>query len=129
MTQYAEKKIREALKLTGGNEAQARRQIAMLAQDDPVLLKSLTQPHLEGIIAYQVERVASGRAELEQRNPDAVETLKGENFGMDLLRAIASSDVTVFGQETAVNTGKRKTASKQHIDAIHKLAAKTRDKK
>lgn len=128
-TNYAEIKIREALKLTGDNEAQARRQILTLAQDDPKLLQSLCGPHLEGIVAYQVERVASGRAELEKRHPEDVKISEGENFGMDLLRAIAAQDVTVFGQENTAGAKTRKSASKQHIDAIHQMAKKTRDKK
>lgn len=126
---YAETKIREALKLTGGNETQARRQIMMLAHDDPKLLQSLCTPHLEGIVAYQVERVASGRAELEKRHPEDIKLAEGENFGMDLLRAIAAQDVTIFGQENSAGAKSRKMASKQHIDAIHQMAKKTRDKK
>ncbi len=126
---YAESKIRETLKLTNGNEAQTRRLIMTLVQDDPKLLHALSAPHLEGIIAYQVERVASGRSETEKREIEEQLPKEGENFGMDLLRAIAAQDVTVFGQENTAGAKGRKSASKQHIDAIHKMAKKTRDKK
>ena len=127
--EYAETKIREALKLCDGNMKRARQQLMTLAQDDLKLLSAIVQPHLDGIIAYQVERVASGRAEMEQRHPNEPLPKPGENFGMDLLRAVASSDVTVFGQDDTSFNRKRKTASKQHIDAIHKIAASTRNKK
>lgn len=127
--EYADTKIKEALQLCDGNMARARQQILTLAQDDLTLLSAIVQPHLDGIIAYQVERVASGRAELEKRHPNEPLPEPGENFGMDLLRAVASSDVAVFGQDDTSFNRKRKTASKQHIDAIHKIAASTRNKK
>ncbi len=125
--EYAETKIREALKLCNGNMARARQQIVMLAQDDAKLLKALTQPHLDGIVAYQVERVASGRAEIEKRHPEDPAPSIEENFGMELLRAVAASDVQVFGQEEPTGA-KRKIASRQHIDAIHKIAASRKSK-
>ncbi len=126
---YADTKIKQALKLSNGNAARARQQIIALAQDDMDLLKALARPHLDGIVAYQVERVVSGRADSEKDRPEHIIPEKGENFGMDLLRAIAASDVTIFGQEDVSSTKKRKAASQQHIEAIHKLAAKNRDKK
>lgn len=126
---YADIKIREALKLTGGNASQARRQIMMLIQDDPQLLHALCEPHLEGIIAHQIEHIASGKSETEGRFMEGGLPKEGENFGMDLLRAIASQDVTVFGHEQQTPKRNRTNASKQHIDAIHQLAAETRNKK
>ncbi len=122
--EYAEDKIREALRMHGGNIALARQQVMNWANDNARLLQGLTRPHLDGIVAYQVERVASGRAELEKRHPSAAaEPKPNENFGMDLLRAVAAADAAIFGQESSSNSGKRVSASKQHIEAIHKLAA------
>ena len=123
--EYAENKIREALRMHDGNFARARQQVVSWAYNDPVLLESLTRPHLDGIVAYQVERVASGRAEVESKRPQAPshEPVKEEeHFGMDLLRAVVSTGVPVFGLEGS-SPVKRKTASKQHIDAIHKMAS------
>ncbi len=125
--EYAEDKIRQALKEYGGNIALARKQVMLWAHDDAALMRSIVAPHLDGIIAYQVERVASGRAELERRHPSKTSPKKEEeNFGMDLLRAVASSDATVFGYDSPI-TPKRKSASKQHIDAIHKMASASRN--
>ena len=69
--EYADTKIKEALKLCNGNMTRARQHIITLAQEDGVLLNALVKPHLDGIVAYQVERVSSGRAELEKRHPAA----------------------------------------------------------
>lgn len=126
--EYADKKIKEALALCNGNVTRARQQIVMLAADDAKLLKALTKPHLDGIVSYQVERVASGRAEFEARHPEESLSAEDENFGMDLLRAIASTEVTKFGHELPASN-KRKTASKQHIEAIHKIASSRKTKK
>lgn len=132
--EYADNKIKEALALCNGNMALARKQIVLLAHDDPALLEALTRPHLDGIVAYQVERIASGRAELEKKPGDSSaaqhlkdKALKKDNFGMALLRAVAAEDVTIFGMENTVG-GKRKSASKQHIDAIHKIASNRKSK-
>ena len=127
--EYADSKIKDALKLCNGNLGLARQQIVAIAQEDTELLKALVKPHLDGIVAYQVERVSSGRAELEKRHPEAPPPSIEENFGMELLRAVASEGVAVFGQEGGGFPKKRKVASKEHIDAIHKLAASRRDKK
>ncbi|PCJ99915.1 MAG: hypothetical protein COA45_03640 [Zetaproteobacteria bacterium] len=121
--EYAENKIRDALKAHGGNTCLARQHIVHEAQSDAALMRALARPHLDGIVAYQVERVASGRAEMEKRHPKAPTTNKSDNFGMELLRAVAASDAEIFGQEGMGK--KRKIASKQHIDAIHLMATKS----
>ncbi len=127
--EYAEEKIREALGLHGGNTARARKHLIGLAQSDLKLLSALTLPHLDGIISYQVDRVASGRAELEKRHPQSAPSpaKKQDNFGMDLLRAVAASESAVFGQQNPMGN-RRKGASRQHIDAIHQIASsRTKD--
>ncbi len=129
--EYAETKIREALTLHSGNITKARKQIAAWAQEDIKLLHGLSRPHLDGIVAYQVERIASGRAELEKRHPEVKqeEQKKEDDFGMELLRAVAARSVPVFGLGNNSAPNKRKTASKQHIDAIHKMASSRHDTK
>ena len=121
--EYAESKIREALNVHGDNIGLARQHIVTMAQTDAALMRALAQPHLDGIVAYQVERVASGRAEMEKRYPKEPAKNKADNFGMELLRAVAASDSETFGQEGL--GAKHKVASRQHIDAIHKMASKT----
>lgn len=122
--EYAEDRIREALRQSGGNMALARQHIIAWTYEDAKLLHSLARPHLNGIVAYQVERVASGRAELEKRSPAATQAKPKEDeiFGMDLLRAVAASGAPIFGQEAYANPVRRGQASKQHVDAIHRIA-------
>lgn len=127
--EYVESKIREALVLTSGNITKARQQVMHWAQADEALLQGLVRPHLDGIVSYQVERVASGRASVENESsvkqpqrPNQPQK-KEEDFGMELLRAVAARSVPVFGLEGSNAPNKRKGASKQHVDAIHKIAA------
>ncbi len=46
---YAESRIREALKLTKGNPTKARQQVIAWAVEDQRLLLGLTQPHLTAL--------------------------------------------------------------------------------
>lgn len=125
--EYAEKKIKEALISCGGNLALARQQVISWAKNDPQLLNALVRPHLNGIVSYQVERVASGRSEPKMNEPPQVRQQAqqgGEEFGMDILRAVAASGAAVFGQENNAAPMKRKaTVSKQHVDAMRQIAA------
>ncbi len=126
--EYAERRIRDALKQNGGNAPRACRQIIAWTYEDSKLLHELTKAHLGGIVAYNVERVTSGRAdrgnEIEEA-PEAAPLSEDEAFGMDLLRAVAGANATVFGQETAGTPVKRGKASKQHIDALRLMASKS----
>lgn len=128
--EYAENRIREALKLSHGNATRARQQIIAWAQEDTKLLQALTKPHLSGIVAYNIDRVASGRAAAakapQQSKPKAPpqQSIKGDRFGMELLKAVASSSADVFGLEHNVPVGKRGQASQNHINAIRAMAAK-----
>tara|TARA_B100001989_G_C24545151_1_gene470215 strand:- start:2810 stop:3247 length:438 start_codon:yes stop_codon:yes gene_type:complete len=125
--EYAEKKIKEALVSCGGNIALARQQVIAWAKSDPQLLNALVRPHLNGIVSYQVERVASGRSEPKIRveeSPRRPQQGQGEEFGMDILRAVAASGAAIFGQESnAAPMRKVGTVSKQHIDAMKQIAA------
>lgn len=132
--EYAEDRIKDALRMHGGNLTLARQQIMSWAFEDSRLLAGLARPHLNGIIAYQVERVASGRADKErQAAPVAAQksaqTKQGayreENFGLDLLRAVAASDAAIFGMESVARPMKKGAASTQHIDAIRHIASKS----
>ncbi len=122
--EYADGKIKEALRMHDGNLALARQQVIGWARNDTALLYALARPHLDGIVSYQVERVASGRAEIETRYPEEAKSLdQDDDFGMNLLRAVVSTDVPVFGHEQSASPVKRKAASKQHIEAIQKMAS------
>lgn len=128
--EYAEKRIKEALRRCNGNAVKARQQVIAQAMDDPKLLQALTKAHLTGIVAYNIERILSGRGTAEeQRVPKAPQSVakgqggrKEENFGLELLKAVAGNGGAEFGLEGYSNGGqKRKKVSKSHIDAINAL--------
>ena len=57
--EYAEKRIRDALKASGGNVTAARQQVIAWAFDDTKLLHELVAPHITGIAAHAVNNVAA----------------------------------------------------------------------
>ena len=135
---YAEGRIREALRLANGNQMKARQQVMAWLYEDAKLLHALAKPHMNGIIAYNIERIASGRA--DKRDPEAPPALPplsqarlraGQDpFGLELLKAVAGGDAAMFGLESAgAPPPKRGPASPQHIEALKKISVKTPPKK
>ena len=103
--EYAEQRIKEALKLSGGNQSKARQQIIAWTFEDAKLLHALAKPHLSGIVAYNIERVASGRAAKAKTAKTApAKPVNGaaneEQFGLEILKAVAGSP-EVFGLEVS----------------------------
>ena len=131
--EYAEQKIQQALKLSKGNQARARQQVIAWALEDDALLKALTRSHLTGIVAYNIERVASGRAAAarvasQKATPKKQAAQKGKNqegdFGVELLKAVASSSTEIFGLENgSAGIGRPKGVSQSHINAIRAIAS------
>lgn len=123
--EYAERRIKEAIKKANGNAMRARQQIIAWTMEDTKLLDALTRPHLNGIVAYNVERVMSGRSNAKEE-PVPEKPLAGEDeFGIEILKAVAASDAAIFGRENSgAPMAKRGRASKQHIDAIRQMASK-----
>lgn len=123
---YAEKKIKEALHLTRGNEAKARSQVIAWAMQDQRLLSELVKPHMVGIVAHAIGRVASGKTDPEPVPLPEVraELDQGDSFGMDILKTIAGGDTAQFGQESYGRPVKKQGASQQHIDAIQQMINK-----
>lgn len=131
--EYAERRIAEALKLAKGNQARARQQVTAWALQDDKLLQALTKSHLSGIVAYNIERVASGRAAAARKAQKPVQKptankakpKKEEDFGVELLRAVASSSSEVFGLENgSAGVGRPGQVSQNHINAIRAIATK-----
>lgn len=138
---YLQNRIREALKKAGGNKNLARQQLIAWTYEDAKLLHALARPHLDGIISYNIDRVLSGRTESPAqeetgqkpgptgKNAPGQRAGKVEDFGMELLRAVAASDATIFGQEAGAPPVKRGQASRRHVDAIMKMAGGAQKKK
>ncbi len=129
--EYAERRIREALKLTNGNATKARQQIIAWTYDDSKLLHALTMPHMTGIVAHAIGRVLSMGEEAEIPPIPDVKSVNASDadskaFGMEILKAIALGHPTQFGQESASVPIKKQAASQQHIDAIKQMVSKSK---
>lgn len=123
---YSEGKIREALKLSGGNATRARQQIIAWAFDDTKLLHELMAPHMTGIVAHAINHVmATGDKPKAPPapKPEKVSAGKGDVFGMEILKAIALGNPAQFGLEGGAVAGKQ-AASQRHVDAIKQMVAK-----
>ncbi len=135
--EYIERKIAEALKFSRGNTSKARQQVIAWALEDHKLLQALTKSHLSGIVAYNIERVASGRAaaarkmQKPQAKPAKAAAQKKEpDFGVELLKAVASSSSEVFGLENGSSgIGRPGHVSQNHINAIHMIASNRKSDK
>lgn len=123
---YAEKRIRDALKAAGGNPTRARQQVTAWAFDDAKLLHELVAPHITGIVAHAVNRVMSMKEiPVPAEPPKAKAAPKGEEFGMEILKAIALGNPAQFGLESSSGASiKKQQASQRHIDAIRQMVSK-----
>ena len=123
---YVERKVMEALKLSRGNVARARKQIMAWTYEDNKLLAELTKPHMKGIIGHAIAHVQNKESKDEEvatGAPISEQDVKDE-FGLEILKAIAAGGSPRFGNESAAPRVGKKTASKTHIDAINQIAGK-----
>jgi len=130
--EYAEKRIKDALVKSNGNAVKARQLVTSWCAEDQKLLHALTKAHLTGIIAYNIERIASGRSARgsEKTAPTQKQTAKKEeNFGMELLKAVAGNGGLTFGLEGSAVPKKRTKVSKEHLDAILAMTQKPKGKR
>lgn len=127
---YAEKRIREALKAAGGNPTRARQQVTAWAFDDAKLLHELVAPHITGIVAHAVNRVMITKEKPVPTEPPKVAAPKGDAFGMEILKAIALGNPAQFGLESGSGVSvKKQQASQRHIDAIRQMVSKDKSGK
>ncbi|PJB71967.1 MAG: hypothetical protein CO093_03985 [Alphaproteobacteria bacterium CG_4_9_14_3_um_filter_47_13] len=126
--EYAEERIREALKLSKGNSAKARQRVIAWTSEDPKLLQALAKPHLTGIVAHAISRVIYKNELEEPEIPDVPEKLdmKPQTFGKEILSALQNTNTATFGQEDNVPATRRGKASKSHIDALKYIASKSK---
>lgn len=132
--EYAESRIREALRQSKGNPTRARQLVIAWAVEDQRLLLALAQPHLTGVVAHAISRVIHRQgheADHDDEVPAEPQSLNmpPDTFGREILNALSDRGTQKFGMETTP-TSHRKKASQSHIDAMKKIAAKSRtDKK
>ena len=131
--EYAENRIKEALKAHNGNPARAKQQILAWTYEDPKLLHALTKAHLSGIVAYNIERVMSGRGvtkpEQVKQAPAQKPANEKEQFGKEILKAVVGRNTAVFGQESYAPQVRRGKASQNHVNAIHEIVRRSKEKK
>lgn len=128
MTQnYAQNRIRIALKENPSSPAAARQAVMRWALEDPKLMVELVAPHLSGIVAYAISRVENGDNAPEAPAETAI--AESGSFGMELLRHVADDNAAVFGQENNFIPARKAPASQGHIDAINLLASQSKKTK
>lgn len=138
---YLTSRIKEALYNANGNKTKAIHQITSWAAQDQQLLQALTRAHLGGIIAYHVDRVASGKpakgsassakkASAKSSTPRAskggkkrVNVRDGSAFGQAILKAASDTNASVFGLESYAAPSKDDLTSQRHVDAVKHLAS------
>lgn len=131
---YTENRIKEALRLSNGNMAQAKKQIFAWLYEDHKLLLDMTRPHLNGITAFALSRVQSRMTKsneeiLEDQAQEAAQSQsKKQSMGKDILKGFASKNAQEFGQENYSTPLRSKAASQKHIDTMHMLAATAKKK-
>jgi hypothetical protein len=142
--EYVENRIKEALRLSGGSESKAARQVHAWLYEDHKFLLELTRPHLGGIVAYSVARTKNNMI-MEQKNESAHQSKKEQEreaakkaaeanakkdigFGESMLRSFVSDKAARFGHESSAAPIRKKTASQKHIDTMHMLAAASKKK-
>ncbi|MDY0028882.1 MAG: hypothetical protein RBR86_02955 [Pseudobdellovibrionaceae bacterium] len=143
---YLQSCILEALEKAKGNQNKAQKIIALKAMEDLQLLQALAKPHLTGIVAHAVGRIA---IQEQARKEGAYEDLpekpvvkKGrgkaaasvdaddpQGFGIDLLKALGGPNVPKFGMEDAAPRLGKKQASQQHVNALRLMANKSKTTK
>ena len=123
---YVERKVMEALKISRGNTTVARKQILAWTYEDTKLLAELTKPHMAGIIGHAIGHVVNKKEkEEEQQKPEQKAISEqdiNEEFGLEILKAIAGGGTPKFGIENNSARPKKQAASKNHVDAINQIA-------
>ena len=136
--EYIERRVQEALELHLGNTHKARQQVIAWTYEDENLLYALAKPHLSGIVAYHIERVASGRAEAAKKGPPPAPkpspeqhkpaktkaNVDADEFGLNILKAVTGERPVVFGLEDPGAPRKKQGVSKNHLDAISSIATR-----
>lgn len=138
---YLVSRIKEALYNSGGNKTKAMQQVMAWSAQDMQLLQALTRAHLSGIVAYHVDRVASGGAKSSggaaskptaqpQARPRAaspqqkmVNPAQGSPFGQAILKAASSTNASVFGLESYEAPRREDKTSPRHVEAMKHIAS------
>ncbi len=127
---YALSRVRDALEKSDGNHLKAQRLLIQWLEKDHTLLAGLVAPHMPGIIAHAITHVVNPQQTQKAPKKLAVKEADVGEFGEALLSSLKGGrhDGVGFGEPTPRNLGRAPAASKKHIDAINKIAARTTTK-
>ena len=131
---YTENRIKEALRLNNENINDAQKQIFAWLYEDHKLLLDITRPHINGIVAYAVQRTLNRMIKSDEEILDevaedaALSSSKKDQVGKDILKGFISKEAPQFGQESVAVPLRKKAASQKHVDVMHMLAATSRKK-
>jgi len=131
---YTENRIKEALRLNNENMNDAQKQIFAWLYEDHKLLLDITRPHINGIVAYAVQRTLNRMLKSDDEILDevaedaALSSSKKDQTGKDILKGFISKEAPQFGQESVAVPLRKKAASQKHVDVMHMLAATSRKK-
>lgn len=123
---YMKSRVLEALEKNKGDAAQAQRQLLQQAKDDPRLLLEIAEPHLRGIIAYAIDWVARSEDTDTAAPAREVSVAELDAMGAALAESIAGNSGDKFGTQGTGLAGKPGKASEQHVEAIQKIAGKSK---
>ena len=130
--EYAQGRIKEALRLNKGNATKARQQLIAWCYEDQKLLLALARPHLTGITAHAINRVIYSQGLHEDEEEAIPETPAGiemapATFGQEILKSLQSTNTPMFGFEGNVPPVSRRKASKSHIETLKRMAQRRAD--
>lgn len=129
--EYAQGRIKEALRIAKGNPTKARQQIIAWCYEDQKLLLALARPHLTGITAHAINRVTYNQnlQDHDEAIPEAPEAvdLPPATFGQEILKSLQSNNTALFGFEDNVPRVARPKASQSHIENLKRLAERRAD--
>lgn len=133
--EYAISRVRDAIEKSEGNHLKAQRLLLSWLEKDHSLLLGLVTPHLQSIVSHAVnyadQKAASQTTAAVKAAED--ETMETGEFGAAVLESLQGGrNEGGFGFGEPAPRGavsKPGRASQSHVDAIHQIAGKQKDKK
>jgi hypothetical protein len=129
--EYAMSRVRDALEKSEGNHLKAQRLLMSWLEKDHSLLLGLVTPHLPSIVTHAINY--SGQPAGKSAPAAAPENIQTGEFGAAVLESLQggrNEGGFGFGEASPPGTVSRPgKASQSHVDAIHKIAGKSKDKK
>jgi len=133
--EYAMSRVRDALEKSEGNHLKAQRLLMSWLEKDHSLLLGLVTPHLPSIVTHALNYSGqpADKTSPTASAPESSESIQTGEFGAAVLESLQggrNEGGFGFGEAAPRGTVSRPgKASQSHVDAIHKIAGKSKDKK